>query len=253
MKQIKELLLVVFCGGAGTLLGIAHGATLIGQANVITLTGGSLGQGFSPLGVNVQSFHVGGSTITIQGITFGPELPHIKFPSDLQEDTYNAGGNINAGTLGFTGSTQDDLNMISLLQGFRYVGGNTIFDVAANTNYVQYTLSGLTIGQTYQLDLFTVADSNPRYTQFQVIGGDTYQDNLETTMTAKILQYALTPDASGNIYIQYGFGGAGSDGSGLLSAVSLTMSIPEPSTWALLLCGFILICGIALPQRAGSR
>jgi alpha-D-xyloside xylohydrolase len=207
---------------------MAHGVVLVNQAKIITLTGGGAGQGFSPLEVSMQSFHIGdGVSITVQGVTFAPELPRIKSGDNLQEDVYQAGDSISAGSLGFSGTTPDDANMIQLLREFRYAGGGEVFNLSANANYVQYVLGGLNPNQTYQLDLFTVSDNETRCTQFQVMGGETYHDNVETTRKAKVIQYKLTPDAVGNVTVRYGFGGSGEGGAGLLSAVSLTTSSAE--------------------------
>lgn len=201
-----------------SLSGNVHAATLI------KLTGGNAGQGFAPLETNAGSINIQGDETTVQGITFAADPgPDAVEPAGLEHAEFTA-SNITATSLGFGASpTEDDANMISLLQGFRYVHGDT-FDFSNPTNYIQYKFNGLTVGQNYQVDLFTVADHNPRNTNFQVVGSSTFQDTVLSGTTAQIVEYNVTPDASGNIAVRYGFGGSGggSGDAGLLSAIAIT-------------------------------
>ncbi|MGA3171681.1 MAG: TIM-barrel domain-containing protein [Chthoniobacteraceae bacterium] len=201
----------------GVLIGSpsAHAA-----AKIIPLKGGNAGQGFSPLPFNAGSIKIGGGEATVQGIDFAAD----------DGRGINPGGSFSAGSitpssLGFSGNpTQDDINLATLLQSFRYVN-RAPFDFTNPDASAQYRFTGLKPGKEYQLDLFTVADANPRKTSMQAAGASVAQDIVLTDTAPEIVEYTLKPDASGAIVVRYGFGGGPGD-SGLLSAIAITTDSP---------------------------
>ena len=194
---------------------------------VIPLTGGDPGQGFTPLLIDVGGVDLGGGpTLTIQGVT-------------LNAGTVSAAGGADIGNYSYTGSygfgnTTNDANMASMLEGFTfcYVPSNVPWNGTAGSPHATRQFTGLILGQTYQVDIFTVADANPRYTRTQVIGATTLSTNVLTGLSPQDVQYTVAPDASGNITINYGFGGfyeTYTGNSGLVSGIALTANPPAPT------------------------
>ena len=199
---------------------------------VIPLTGGDPGQGFAPLLIDVGGVDLGGGpTLTIQGVAFNA-------------GTASAVGGANIGNFSYTGNygfgnTTNDTNMASLLEGFTfvYVPNNTPWDGTAGAPHATYQFTGLTVGQTYQVDIFTVADANPRYTLTQVVGVTTLSTNVLTGLSPQDVKYIMAPDVSGNITINYGFGGfygTSSGNSGLVSGIALTANPSAPTVTPLI-------------------
>ena len=246
---MNKLLLV----GLTVLSAAACSSSTLNAATLISLSGGGPGEGFSPLAVNAGSFNVDGGSTIIQGITFSGS-PSASNPNGTSTGGYNFGAT--PATFGWSSPTTDDDNMASLLQGFQYVGGGTVFDFSPGGAYIEFSLTGLTVGQSYQLDLFTVADSGARNTNFQIIGSSTFQDTVLSDVTPMIVQYSLTPDAFGNIAIRYGFGGdplSTGGNAGLLSGVAIT-TVPEPSSLFLMgIGGCVLLALLRRKARLAAR
>ena len=202
-------------------------ATMSEAQVVIPLTGGDPGQGFAPLLIDVGGIDLGGGpTLTVQGVTFN-------------SGAASAAGGANIGNFSYTGNygfgdTTNDANMAAMLEGFTfaYVPSNLPWDGTAGSPHATYQFTGLMAGQTYQVDIFTVADANPRYTLTQVVGATTLSTNVLTGLSPQDVQYTMAPDASGNITINYGFGGFYSTyngNSGLVSGIALTAKPAAPT------------------------
>ena len=202
-------------------------ATIADAQVVIPLTGGDPGQGFAPLLIDVGGVNLGGGpTLTIQGVTFNAGAASAAGGADIGNFSYT-------GNYGFGNST-NDVNMSAMLESFTfaYVPNNVPWDGTAGSPHATYQFTGLMAGQTYQVDIFTVADANPRYTLTQVVGATTLSTNVLTGLSPQDVKYTMAPDASGNITINYGFGGF--DGtytgnSGLVSGIALTASPSAPT------------------------
>ena len=198
---------------------------------VIPLTGGNPGQGFAPLLIDAGGVDLGGGpTLTVQGVTFNSGAATAVAGDDIGNFSY-------AGNYGFSNTT-NDTNMATMLESFTfaYVPGNVLWDGTAGSPHATYQFTGLAAGQTYQVDIFTVADANPRYTLTQVVGGVALSTNVLTELSPQDVKYTMTPDTNGNITINYGFGGfyeTYSGNSGLVSGIALTANPPAPTVTAL--------------------
>ena len=206
--------------------------------SVIPVTGGDLGQGFSPLPIDVAAvdFDSRNPNQTIQGVSFTADVPTPEGGLNT-----NPGGGF-GGYNGYTAPTfspadANNTAMSAVFSGFYYANNNLQQSTIGGNEYGQYQFTNLTVGQTYQVDLFTIADSNPRYTLTQVVGATTNSYDVLTGLTPTIVSYtAMTPDANGDITVQFCWGPgsvAGSSGnSGLISAIALTT---KPSSTSMLL------------------
>ena len=191
---------------------------------LIPITGGSAGHGFAPLPVDVAGVDLGGGpTLTIQGVNFTAGSATSVGGASL--GTYNYGQS--AAGYGF-GTTANDTNMAAMLTGFTYSSTPQESTIGGNA-YAQYQFTGLNAGQSYQVDVFTVADANPRYTLIQVVGGITVANNVLTGLAPQDAVYDMTPDASGHITVQWAWGTGpwvtnSSGNSGLVSGIAITTS-----------------------------
>ena len=193
----------------------------LADGKIITLKGGNPGQGFAPLAADAGSIKIGGGDVTVQDITFAADAGGTDMPGGI----FSA-ESITPKSLGFGDSgTEDDANMALLLRSFRWVNRGT-FDSSNPSSSAEYRFTGLKPNETYQLDLFTVADKDPRNTHFQVTGATTFQDTVLSGIAPQIVQYVIKPDDSGKIVVRYGFGGGAGD-AGLLSAIAITTNYKD--------------------------
>ena len=213
--KIKPLLILactLFCAGA------ANAA----QVTVNSVTGGDAGQGFTPLSNNIAAvdFDSHDPNQTVQGVSFTAGAP-------IAEGTPGGFGGFNGyGAPAFTPADANNTGMSAVFSGFYYVSTPQQSTIGGN-EYAQYQFTNLTVGQTYQVDLFTIADANPRYTLTQVVGATTNSYDVLTGLTPTIVSYtAMTPDVNGGITVQYCEGLGGSGGSGLISAIAVTTDGP---------------------------
>jgi hypothetical protein len=241
--KLQKIAAIVFLMGAG--------AMIQGQAQVvINPTSGDAGGGLTLLAnsAGAVSFEQGApASLTIQGITFTPGS------GVTGANTGNYPGSYGGNSLG---GDANGTALASLLGGAEYSGNtyNTELDTSAT-----YVFSGLTAGQTYQLDVFTTAaDSTPRNDTIDVVGStDTgiFTDNIPN-LNAQLVEYDLTPDASDDITINWGFNGDVTGGSqsnsGIINALALTYStasVPEPSSVLLMSVGFCVLLAVGLKRR----
>lgn len=226
---------------------------------VVTLTSGDATGGFDPLANVADAFALGTSTdaytpVSIQGVTFAKAPTITSVNGTLGNDSTGAlATGITAASAGFTTPTDTNTtNLLSVLGGLEYAGSSALYtgnDVTQG--HGEYTITGLTLGTTYQVDLFEVnyGNSTTRQTLYQVIGGVTLavptgieSDSVLALNSPQLAEFDITPDASGDITINYG--AENNNGLGLLSAVAVTYAAPEPSTWALMFggLGMMLLC-----------
>ena len=192
-----------------------------GGPEQIAVTGGGAGHGFAPLRGYSSAVDLGGGpTVTIQGIVFSAASATGNF-----DGTYNYGET--AAGYGF-GNTADDTNMATMLTGFTYCySDNVTWDGISTTNDCTYQFTGLNTAQTYQVDVFTVADGGvPRSMILQAVGATTNTVEVVLELAPKICEYIMRPDSTGNITINWG---RGTD-SGLVSGIAVTASLPSDLT-----------------------
>ena len=231
--NVQPVVVTGVAGGQASLTYASSGLVAAGPAtinvvfglNVTQITGGDPGEGFAPLPTDVAGVTFDSSSVTIQGVTF---VQH-------QDGQTGEGGIDSTGVFpvnqpfGF-GSTPDDNSMATLLSGSTYAyTGNTQYSppITSPDQYVQYQFTGLTNGQTYQVDIFTVCDAIPRPTLAQVVGATTNAYIVETETSPQDVVFDMTPDTNGDITIQWTFGSGpydvGSNGnSGCVSGIALT-------------------------------
>ena len=143
--------------------------------------------------------------------------------------------------------------MNNILSSATYMGNDpsgVAWDGTAGTPHEQVVLGGeaLTLGQTYQVDIFAL-NNHTDPTLYQVVGASTYTDNVNVSTTPQIFEFDVTPDASGDITLNFG-PGSGTD-SGVISGVALTeiAAVPEPSAIALMSVGLCLLLGLGRLKR----
>jgi hypothetical protein len=163
------------------------------------------------------------------------------------DGSYNANEPVWGNTSAFTTAGSPYSNLMQDLLASKSVGGGTI------------TLNGLAANQTYNLVLYNAADQNVpggRATDFTVNGvtQTSTWDGTTSTLVAGVdyVDYAsATSDGSGNLVITFGPGSVGGvlSSEGDLDGFQL-MAVPEPSTWAMLAAGGVIML---LGYRRGFR
>ena len=171
----------------------------------------------STLGTSVDAISANraGSTITIGDTTFKGMI------SDSTFSFNNAGGG------GTDGSGSDATPYQAILYGTAYAGGGVTGTV---------TLSNLTLGQTYQLQIWNAAQ-NGRPTTFtggntvDLTGGDFALGTFLATSATE--SFTFVSDLPG--------------GFGEVNAIALRdiPAVPEPSTYAAMVLGLLALAGFA--------
>jgi len=235
LKNSKKKALAVFAIWLGTLAW-----TQALAQTVVDITGGDPGDGFAPLSIAVGGVTFDSSTVTIQGVTF-------------TSGTFAAEGGIISGTFPVPqsfdfGSKPNDTSMATLLSGstFAYTQGTQYSSLIPGDQYNQYQFTGLTAGQTYQVDVFTVCDADPRPTVTQVVGATTNSYVVETEVTPQDVVYAMTPDTNGDITVEWSFGSGaydpnGNGNSGCVSGIALTTQSSSAPTLGVTRSGSSLV------------
>lgn len=137
------------------------------------------------------------------------------------------------------------------------IDGTDGFGPTGGYGYIEQTISGLVAGETYTLSFeqagsqeYSVTGDQTEY--FLASLGD--QSWSSTTMTVPSQGFApwnafstsFTWDGVGDV-LEIAAVGSGEPAFAMLADVSLTSSVPEPSTWAMIVAGF---AGLGLLARA---
>lgn len=231
-----------------SLMGV--GALTHGQAqSVIDLTSGDPGGGLTLLANDAGAVDFNGNgPVTIQGDVFSSAF------APGQGSGSNAGTYYTSYNGSSLGADANDTALTSLLTGAEYQAGGT-FNSITSSPYSQYIFTGLTGGQTYQLDVFNTADAGtPRGTNIDVIGSTaTGIQTFNTPTSAQVIQYDLTPDSFGDITVDFGWDGGdvgGSGNSGIVNGLALTYAtVPEPSSVFLMSAGLCVLLAVGLKRR----
>ncbi len=212
------------------------GFTAARSAVIVQLDGGDPGEGYSPLAnvIAVESFGQPNPNLPVQGVGFNTNADSINITSIT--------GSLFGG-FGFPSeTTANDVNL-----------GDAIGGIIFNSVSLSIEITGLNVGQTYQIDsFFALLGGSTRYFSIDTVGSTT---SVGTgTLTSPFLAYILTesmmPDSLGNINITYS---AFTDSSEtitdfpVLNAVSVTSAIPEPS-----IIGFLFVGASAFLARRKS-
>jgi len=202
------------------------------RADIIVVTGGDLGEGYAPLPVTFAAIDVGSTTsYTVQGVTFVASDPHLSLTS-----TDTIGNQPSYITLSPTPTT-DDVNMANLIANMKYGEGADL----------TLTITGLTVGTTYQLD--TISGWQVNYSSnvmtSSAAGATTVVDSMsggQKLGDGKVYDFrqTLQPDGTGKIVITYSSTNGFNDSS--LDAFSITTT-PEPSAGLLLGLGLLTVGG----------
>ena len=207
---------------------------VLGAASVapaaVQLTGGDAGEGLTLVPANVvrslDLFGLATPTVAIQGVTFTPS-------TTTTNGAIFKSGTVTSAPYGF-GNTANDAALIQLANYISFKGGTTPADAQT------FTISGLTTGTSYKLDIIqSTSDAGPR-TQTLTVGGvsDTvnlvaygvYDSVFTTTAVNGAITGTVTPTTDGTVL------------NGIV--VSTLTTVPEPTSVALLGLG-----GLTLLRR----
>jgi hypothetical protein len=202
------------------------------QASTISMTGGDPGEGYAALSSTFGALDLGGvGGFVVQGVNFTASDPHIALSPVL------------AGQAVFfdLGDTPNDNSLDSILFTvvFQQPGPITV------------TVTGLTVGTSYQFDYFLGLIGGNRTVQFSAAGITTIVDTavLSGDGAALDVRQLIAPDAAGQVTVTVsaiaGFP------SPIMSALSITSDqatpIPEPASFLLLGTAF---AGVMLRHRS---
>jgi len=132
---------------------------------------------------------------------------------------------------------------------------NLMQDLIYGNTAHSITLSGLAANQTFDLVIYNAADQNVpggRTSSFTVNGitQTSDWDGVTSTLVAGVdyVNYAsATSDGSGNLVINFGPAAGASEGD--VDGFQL-LAVPEPSTWAMLATGSLMLLGYRRSRRA---
>ena len=168
-----------------------------------------------------------GSQVALKGIDGTSSGVSLSFSSAQQYES-------DAGYTQFTGTPY-----ASLMQGYLVDRGATGIDLS---------FSGLVAGRAYGLYVYTQGDDNSArrsigFTVNGVAAGSTTQSNATTFIAGDNYEYIVTTaNAQGVI----GLDGDVVNGEGNVNGVQLSaLAVPEPSSIAMMLAGFVGLAGIA--------
>jgi hypothetical protein len=165
-----------------------------------------------------------------------------------------ANGSSSGATMSLTASSTYDTQAFGNQSPFVVAGSpyqNLLQDLLVGNTPQTITLSGLAANQTFSLVLYNAGDNNVgaagRTSSFTVNGvtQTSHWDGAANTLIAgtDYVQYStVTSDALGNLVITYGPGAGASEGD--LDGFQLApAAVPEPSTWAMLAAGGVVLLG----------
>ena len=186
-----------------------------------------------PTGSLIDAATFFGSAVTVNSVTFNPLTSNGGSYSDASGNisiTTPSGG---AGpyTTAFSTSSPSSTNYSNLTSVIGYTVGNT----------GQVTLSGLTNGNTYQVEVWSY------WTSTATGGSTTFTGTTPVNLLSTNGQYALGTFTASGTTETFGYAVNASDNHAVINAVTVfetsgSPSVPEPSTYALLGLGvFALI------------
>lgn len=220
--------------------GVATGPTMSGAAVI-----GSAGDQWNGIADSAYTFssYPNGITSTALPLIYstGASSPvTMTISTDANGGSYVANEPNWGNTSAFTTAGSPYSDLMQDLIASKAVGGGIV------------TLSGLAANQTYNLVLYNAADQNVpggRATDFTVNGvtQTSIWDGTTSTLVAGVdyVDYAsATSDGSGNLVITFGQGSVGGvlSSEGDLDGFQL-MAVPEPSIWAMLAIGGVMLLG----------
>jgi hypothetical protein len=203
----------------------------------------------------VEAFNFAASTETINGVTFiGTGNINGSF-TNANGSGYTMNGPGVDGTGGGIVGSPTGGNDTNLSAGLQNLLGNGVHNGSGN---LTFTITGLTVGTGYSLQLFINANTHDARSQ-QILDGTTYSPVVTTggnnyTGTsggpafapAYINEVFTAKTTSETLHFEIG-GGAGAQFSGF------ALEVPEPSTWAMMAAGLVGLVFFSTRRRMASR
>jgi len=258
LNNKKSQLLGAF--SAGILLlstGLLHAQTTPGLINV-DFNGNSIGTAYAGGGVATGPTQTGAALIGSAGDSWNgiadSQLTFSSYPGGVSASglalSY-ANGSASGVSMSLTGDGTYDANEPNWgnTSAFTTAGSpysNLMQDLIYANNVDNVTLTGLGANQTFELVLYNAGDQNVgagRTSSFTVNGvtQTSFWNGTTSTLIAgqTYVQYAsATSDGTGTLVITYGTGTGETDLDGFQ-----LLAVPEPSTWAMLAAGGVMLLG----------
>jgi len=209
-------------------------------ASTIPVTGGDPGEGYAPLGTTFAAVNLGEAlAFTVQGVTFAASDPRIS----LSAVGTSAENIVNLGV---------SPNDVALQ--------NVVHSSVVAVGPITVTITGLTVGVTYQLDYFVGFQGAPRTEQFSSAGLSPVVDSLvyASGVPGPVVdvRQLVVPNAAGMIVTTISITNPAPDFGTSINALSITTGavagpvVPEPASMLLVGTG---IAGILARRRQARR
>lgn len=200
-------------------------------ASAITLTGGDAGEGYAPLATTFAAVNLGeAAAFTVQGVTFAATDPHIS----LSATTNSAENIVNLG------ASANDVALQSVAHSS-----------VGNLGPITVTMTGLTVGTTYQLDFFYGFQGAARTELFSSVGQSTVIDSVlyQSGVPGPVLdiRQLVAPNAQGTIVTTISITSPAADFGTSLNGLSVTTgpvtgpAVPEPASMLLVGSGLLAL------------
>ncbi len=155
--------------------------------------------------------------------------------------TFDGGAGVTANNSAWGFPTAPDGNNVAFLQ---------------NDSSISQMLTGLTVGKTYDLDFDII--QRPNYgvndVNFTVGVGDTVFNESATEASWTHYSVSFTANSASELLSLNGTNGNGDNDAGVdnFTLSSADGAVPEPASWAMMLCGFGTV-GAAMRQRQRAK
>lgn len=188
--------------------------------------------------------------------------------SNFQNNVVGWTGGANLTFIDYPG-TADDGSYLSVYGPFQATspdGGNFV-EMDGDPNYsgaISQTISGLTIGKTYDLDFYQAAGQQvgfhgPTTERWSVTFGDETQLSTKYSLPeagvgpwqAQHMSFTATATSQVLTFLAVGTPG-GAPPISFLDGVNMQAAVPEPASWALMIVGFGAVGGAMRRRRAVS-